>query len=69
MKDGKVTSGGAIDNILNQDTPTNEDEETKSTEKEDILICSDDKKSKADGKLIVAEEIQMGRVGFSPGEF
>ncbi|KAK7056504.1 hypothetical protein VNI00_003060 [Paramarasmius palmivorus] len=66
VKDGKVTSGGAIDNILNQDTPTNEDEETKSTEKEDILIFSDDKKSKADGKLIVAEEVQMGRVGFSP---
>jgi hypothetical protein len=69
VKDGKVNPAGALDKILDQDTPASGEEEDKSTEKDDIPTSLDDIKSKVDGKLIVAEEVPMGRVGFTPGQF
>ncbi|KAK7025989.1 hypothetical protein VNI00_015819 [Paramarasmius palmivorus] len=65
VKDGKVSSADAMDVVLDQDTPTSEEQETQFTEKEDGLTPPSDTKAKADGKLIVAEEVQMGRVSFS----
>uniref|UniRef100_A0A0W0FN82 P-loop containing nucleoside triphosphate hydrolase protein n=1 Tax=Moniliophthora roreri TaxID=221103 RepID=A0A0W0FN82_MONRR len=66
VKDGKVTSTGTIDAVMEQYTAVSEVKgKVERTDKEGTPASPNDDKSKPDGKLIVAEEIQMGRVGFS----
>ena len=72
--DGRVVSQGSLDKALKEDSALYEElrAEVDELAKADQVVDDqkpDEPKGDSDGKLVVAEEIQEGRVGWSACEF